>query len=342
MNRAEQSICLWGNKMLNLNITETAGGPIYKQIADAVADKIANGTLEAGYKLPTVRALADELDVACGTIKHAYEYLEEQGHIEMIQGRGSFVLGKEADNANRKEKAMAAIDQLFDQLHQLGFTPREMEIYLNLKLRGLEEKYDVVKIAVVDCNPETLQLIEQQLSQIGYVEPVVFPLGRMREIAPKLNEDYDMILTTTTHFRDVEPYVQGGQILAMMSMTPAVRTTISLAKVADDVRAGIFCASDAFAGVIRHNCEGMGKWSDHLPTCLMGMSSHLEKFVEGLDLLILPEGWESFASGEEKKTVNSFIRSGGQIILYDYKIDRGSYLYVEELIKRCMNRKRSK
>ena len=93
------------------------------------------------------------------------------------------------------------------------------EIYLNLKLRGLEEKYDVVKVAVVDCNPETLQLIEQQLSQIGYVEPVVFPLGRMKEIAPKLNEDYDMILTTTTHFRDVEPYVQGGQILAMMSMT---------------------------------------------------------------------------------------------------------------------------
>lgn len=328
--------------MLNLRINNEIEGPIYKQIADAIQLKIDEGELEAGYKLPTVRALADELDLACGTIKHAYEYLEEQGHIEMVQGRGSFVLGKEADNGNRKEKAMVAIDQMFGQLQQLGFTPREMEIYLNLKLRGLEEKYDVVKIAVVDCNPETLQLIEQQLSQIGYAEPVVFPLSRIAEIAPKLNEEYDLVLTTTTHFTEVEPYIQGGKTLAMMSMMPAVRTTISLAKVADDTRAGIFCASDAFAGVIRTNCEGMGKWSDHLPTYLMGMGTSLEKFFTGLDLVILPEGWEAFASPEEKKAVHDFTKGGGQIVLYDYKIDRGSYLYVEAQIKKCMNRKRSK
>lgn len=328
--------------MLNLKINEGVGGPIYKQIADAVSDKIASGDLEAGYKLPTVRALADELNVACGTIKHAYEYLEEQGHIEMVQGRGSFVLSQEDDHANRKEKAMAAIDHLFDQLDGLGFTPREIEIYLNLKLRGLEEQYDMVKVAVVDCNPETLQLIEQQLSQIGYAEAVVFPLSRIGEIAPKLNEEYDLVLTTTTHYAQVEPYIRGDKRLVMMSMMPAVRTTISLAKIGDDIRAGIFCASDAFAGVIRRNCEGMGKWSDYLPTCLMGMSGILDKFLEGLDLVILPEGWESFASAAEKAAVSDFVAAGGQTILYDYKIDRGSYLYAEAQIKKCMNRKRSK
>ena len=327
--------------MLNLKMKVANSGPIYKQIADAIADKIQTGTLEAGYKLPTVRALADELDVACGTIKHAYEYLEEQGRIEMVQGSGSFVRGKEEDKANRKEKAMAAIDGLFDQLQQLGFTPREMEIYLNLKLRGLEEKYDIVKVAVVDCNPETLQMIEMQLSQIGYVEPVVFPLSRIGEIADKLNEEYDLVLTTTTHYTQVEPYMQDLKRLVMVSMMPSVRTTISLAKVAEDIRAGIFCASDAFAGVVRLNSEGMGKWSDHLPTYLMGMNEHLDKFFEEVDLAILPEGWEAFASVVEKQAVNRFEAEGGQIVLYDYKIDKGSYLYVEAQIKKCMNRKRS-
>ena len=328
--------------MLHLILDDSNSGPIYKQIADAIADKIQTGALEAGYKLPTVRMLADELDVACGTIKHAYEYLEEKGSIEMIQGRGSFVLGKEADNTNRKEKAMMAIDQLFNQLESLGFTPREIEIYLNLKLRGLEEKYDMVKVAVVDCNPETLQLIENQLSQIGYAEPVVFPLSRVGEIADKLNEEYDLVLTTTTHYTQVEPYIRKDKNLVMMSMMPAVRTTISLAKVPDDINAGIFCASEAFADVVRLNSEGMGKWSDHLPTYLMGMPQHMEKFFEGKDLVILPEGWEAFASSEEKKAVGDFARRGGQTILYDYKIDRGSYLYVEAQIKKCMNRKRSK
>lgn len=327
--------------MLNLKMQTGNNGPIYKQIADAIADKIQTGALEAGYKLPTVRALADELDVACGTIKHAYEYLEEQGRIEMVQGSGSFVRGKAEDHANRKEKAMAAIDGLFAQLQQLGFTPREMEIYLNLKLRGLEEKYDIVKVAVVDCNPETLQMIEVQLSQIGYVEPVVFPLSRIGEIADKLNDEYDLVLTTTTHYTQIEPYIQDSKRLVMVSMTPAVRTTISLAKVPEDINAGIFCASDAFAGVVRGNSEGMGKWSDHLPTYLMGMDGHLEKFFEEVELAILPEGWEAFASPVEKQAVSQFENRGGQVILYDYKIDKGSYLYVEAQIKKCMNRKRS-
>lgn len=216
-----------------------------------------------------------------------------------------------------------------------------MEIYLNLKLRGLEEKYDIVKVAVVDCNPETLQMIEMQLSQIGYVEPVVFPLSRIGEIADKLNEEYDLVLTTTTHYTQVEPYMQDLKRLVMVSMMPSVRTTISLAKVAEDIRAGIFCASDAFAGVVRLNSEGMGKWSDHLPTYLMGMNEHLDKFFEEVDLAILPEGWEAFASVVEKQAVNRFEAEGGQIVLYDYKIDKGSYLYVEAQIKKCMNRKRS-
>lgn len=327
--------------MLNLKLKTGNTGPIYKQIADAIADKIQTGSLEAGYKLPTVRALADELDVACGTIKHAYEYLEEQGRIEMVQGSGSFVRGKEEDNANRKEKAMAAIDGLFDQLQQLGFTPREMEIYLNLKLRGLEEKYDMVKVAVVDCNPETLQMIEMQLSQIGYVEPVVFPLSRIGEIAEKLNDEYDLVITTTTHYTQVEQYIQDPKKLVMVSMMPAVRTTISLAKVADEVRAGIFCASDAFAGVVRTNSEGMGKWSDYMPTYLLGMDGHLERFFEEVDLAILPEGWDAFASAKEKQAVNRFEADGGQVILYDYKIDKGSFIYVGAQIRKCMNRKRS-
>ena len=161
-------------------------GPIYKQIAERISEAIKDGKLSAGFKLPTVRELSGEIGVACGTIKHAYEYLEEQGFVEMVQGSGSFVIDQNEDFASRKEKAMVAINQLFSRLESLGFTPREMEIYLNLKLRGLEEKYDVVKVALVDCNPETLQMIERQLSQIGYAETAAFDLARIDEAAEHL------------------------------------------------------------------------------------------------------------------------------------------------------------
>lgn len=326
--------------MLNLKLDSAAQGPIYRQIAAAIEAAIESGRLPAGYKLPTVRELSGEIGVACGTIKHAYEYLEERGFVAMVQGSGSFVLDKSEDPASRKEQAMAAIDGMFARLQKLGFTPREMEIYLNLKLRGLEEKYDVVKVAVVDCNPETLQLIEKQLSQIGYAETASFALSRIGEIAPKLNADYDVILTTSTHFAEVEPYIGNNKILAMMAMTPAVRTTIRLAKVDDEARAGIFCASDAFSQVVRTGCIDMGSWSERLSTQLMGMPG-LEGFLAAQELVIVPEGYDAFISKEEKAQLMAYREAGGQIVAYDYKIDRGSFLYVENQIKKCMNKKRS-
>ena len=325
----------------NFKLDPQYEGPIYRQIADSISQAIKAGDLPAGYKLPTVRELSAETGAACGTIKHAYEFLEEQGFVEMIQGRGSFVVDRQEDSGSRKEAAMNAIDQMFRQLEKLGFTPREMEIYLNLKLRGLEEKYDVVKVAVVDCNPETLQIIEKQLSQIGYAETAIFDLNRLAESADKLNADYDLILTTSTHFTQVEPFINREKTLGMLAMTPSVRTVIRLAKIPDQKRVGIFCASDAFASVVRNNCEGMGDWSEQMTTQLIGLGGNEKQFFTENEIIIVPEGYEAFTCTEETETLRTIVDQGGVLITYNYRFDRGSFLYVTEHIKRCMNKKRS-
>lgn len=318
-------------------------GPIYKQIAEIIADSIKDGSLPAGYKLPTVRELSDETGAACGTIKHAYDLLEEQGYVEMIQGSGSFVAGRSENTASRKEKAMAALDELFAQMEKLGFTPREMEIYFNLKLRALEEKYDVVRVAVVDCNPETLQMIQQQLSQIGYAETVAFDLNRIEDSADKLNSDYDIILTTSTHYAQIESCINSDKVLGMLAMTTSVRTIIRLAQISDTMRVGIFCASDAFANVVRNNCANMGDWCEGLTTQLMGINGYKreEQFFANHDIIIVPEGYESFINADEKEMISRFCERGGELVPYSYRIDRGSFIYVQEQIKRLMNKKRS-
>ncbi|MEY8364317.1 GntR family transcriptional regulator [Anaerovoracaceae bacterium 41-7] len=321
---------------------DTAGQkPIYKQIAERISDAIKDGKLAAGFKLPTVRDLSGEIGVACGTIKHAYEYLEEQGFVEMVQGSGSFVIDQKEDFASRKEKAMIAIDQLFTRLESLGFTPREMEIYLDLKLRGLAEKYDVVKVALVDCNPETLQMIEGQLSQIGYAETAAFDLDRIEEAAESLNADYDLILTTSTHFTEVESYLRSNKPLAMVAMTPSVHTIVRLAKIGDTQKVGIFCASDAFAGVVRNNCQGLGSWSEGMATQLAGFFGKEEQFFAENDVVIVPEGYETFIASKEKQFLRSFCERGGELVSYSYKVDKGSFLHVVDQIKRVMNKKRS-
>ena len=328
---------------MNDNAETRKDAPIYKQLADEILRSIKTGKLPAGSRLPTVRELAEEKNLSQGTIKHAYDYLESLGIIEMTQGKGTFVRAQEeADSASRKDRAMSAIDGLFRELETLGFTPREMEIYIDLKLRGLEEKYDVVKVAVIDCNPETLQLIENQLSQIGYAQIAIFSLSQLYEIADKLNADYDLVLTTSTHYGQVEQVIRDPQSFGMLALMPSTRTVISLAKLPDRARAGIVCASDAFAGVIRKNCAGMGAWSESLPVHFFGSGAdRLAAFLEGKNTIILPEQYDPFAGPEEKTLLRNFEEKGGSLITYDYKIERGSFLYAEDLIKKIMNKKRS-
>ena len=236
---------------------------------------------------------------------------------------------------------MTAMDELFVKLEKLGFTPREMEIYINLKLKGLEEKYDVVKVAAIDCNPESLQIIEKQMGQIGYVETAVFGLNHLPEIADKLNNEYDLVLTTSTHYGEVEPYIKNIKNLAMMALTTSTRTVIKLAKIPELWNVGVVCASDTFANVVRENCLVIGSWAERMGSMHFGNPQKLKAFLKEKDAIILPNGYDAFASREEKELIRLFESKGKTLILYDYKIDKGSFMYVEALVKKCINNKRS-
>ena len=126
----------------------------------------------------------------------------------------------------------------------------------------------------------------------------------------------------------------------MMAMMPSVETIMKLAQLPNRTEEGILCASDNFAGIIRKTCSGMGSWSEVMPARLFG-SADLEEFLKGKDALIVPKNHEVFASANERRMLQTFEDQGGKIIPYDYTIDRGSFLYVEGLIKKTMNAKRS-
>jgi DNA-binding transcriptional MocR family regulator len=65
--------------------------PVYQQIAQQVNDAVISGQLRHGDKLPTIRALAEELGVNRDTVALAYDGLARNGIVETAVGRGTFV-----------------------------------------------------------------------------------------------------------------------------------------------------------------------------------------------------------------------------------------------------------
>jgi len=74
-----------------LFLSASDGRPMYQQIVDQVAAKVAAGDWPAGHALPSIRELASASQVSVITVKRAYLELERAGLIVTRHGKGSFV-----------------------------------------------------------------------------------------------------------------------------------------------------------------------------------------------------------------------------------------------------------
>ncbi len=77
-----------------IRIDRSSPIPVYKQIIYQIKKDILLGRLKDGDKLPTVRDLAEKLNVNVNTVLKAYERLVVEGILDSIQGKGYFVRGE--------------------------------------------------------------------------------------------------------------------------------------------------------------------------------------------------------------------------------------------------------
>ena len=66
--------------------------PVYRQIADAVAAQIEDGSIPSGARLPAARLLAGTLEVNMHTVLRAYDHLEDLGLVDKRRGRGGVIV----------------------------------------------------------------------------------------------------------------------------------------------------------------------------------------------------------------------------------------------------------
>lgn len=101
--------------------------PIWSQIEEAVRRQVALGQLRAGEAIPSVRELAQRLQVNPATVSKAYQRLVDQGLLEVRRGEGTFVAAAPPPMA-RSERTKAlryAADRYAAEGVTLGATAAE-------------------------------------------------------------------------------------------------------------------------------------------------------------------------------------------------------------------------
>jgi GntR family transcriptional regulator len=72
-------------------ISNSSPDPIYEQIGRQIKAQIISGDLAEGESLPSIRRLAQDLQISVITTKRAYDELEREGFINKVGGKGTFV-----------------------------------------------------------------------------------------------------------------------------------------------------------------------------------------------------------------------------------------------------------
>jgi DNA-binding transcriptional regulator YhcF (GntR family) len=310
--------------------------PIYQQLVDAIQVAIKKGVLLSGQQLPTVQQLTNKLGIARGTIKRAYDELEYAGLIEKIQGRGTFVSYHPDNSGSRKERAMAAIGNLLDNLDGMGLTPNEINIFVNLKLRERFEKEANIKVVVVECNPENLSQVSKQLRHIGGIDIYSYSLDNIKQYPYKLGENFDLIITTSSHAEYLESVVPAKNRIIRIALKPSTQCLSRIIKISADKKVGIIAYSKRFGELLFDTCRMYAEnVTVHAPL-ICANETDVKAYLKNKDVILVPESYEKLLGTQ---TVDAIHKFGGETINCYYEMDEGSLLYLETKIKRLLDQK---
>ena len=121
---------------MKLIISSVSGEPIYEQIKNQIRSAVMSGELEAGEALPSLRKLAKELRVSVLTVTRAYNELADEGVVQNLQGKGTFVMDKGNELMRRQLET-----QVRENLAKAIRAAKAADIALSELGRMLEDEY---------------------------------------------------------------------------------------------------------------------------------------------------------------------------------------------------------
>lgn len=125
-----------------LEINPRSSTPIYQQVVDGVKELVARGILIPGERMPTVRELAVELSLNPNTIAKAYQRLEQEGIIETMRSRGTFVAGRTEvlDMEAARQQLVDLVEKVLVEAYHLGLNREDIKQLIEESLDNWDKR----------------------------------------------------------------------------------------------------------------------------------------------------------------------------------------------------------
>ncbi len=176
---------------------------LYAQLIAHFRVRILDGSLPPGSRLPTELDLAEEYNISRGTVRQAMTSLVNEGLLERIQGRGTFV--RAVAPLVRRDRGIQSVSKRIGLL--LSYPGSELDLDI---LRGVE--YAAKSRGYQVTFAYTEESAEQQTNDInrlradGVTGLIIYPLSNMAysEAIWKLDDDHIPFVLIDRYFPDLD------------------------------------------------------------------------------------------------------------------------------------------
>ena len=126
---------------MEILISYQSKDPIYIQIVSQIKKLVLDGKLKPGDSIPAMRTLAKDLSVSVITVQKAYEILRDEGFLNTVVGKGTFVEKPEIHDLkiNQKENLITKIDETIKFAYINGFNSNEFLDLVNLQVKSFDD-----------------------------------------------------------------------------------------------------------------------------------------------------------------------------------------------------------
>jgi DNA-binding transcriptional regulator YhcF (GntR family) len=258
-------------------------GTSARQLRELLVHRIARGLYPIGVQLPGTREFAVEVGANRNTVAKVYGELAREGLVQIVPGRGAFVMGRIDASAGQEPSEQVAhlLDDAVSRARLFGLTRGAV---LELVQERISAIYDGAspRLVFVECNPYDAQLGSGELTtQLGTtVESVL--LG---DIPPSGALPFDVATTCLFHIDEVERLLsaRGVRVVAVNTL-PEPDALLAMAHLRAGTRVGIVAANQE--GVERFSLLVLTYCHAQIQSLITPSDAALDKLVGWADVLV--------------------------------------------------------
>lgn len=199
--------------------------PTVDDVFGSILGRIESGELPLGSKLPSCRALADELASNPTTVNRALARLAEAGLVRIETRKGTFVAASETVEPVGMIAVRQLLEQAADRARSAGIGRGH---FLEIVDEVLTAARPRARVAFVECNRTDLDEMAELLRNATGID---FEQVDLHDLSKKTALRFDAIATPIFHLSDVHAAIGDLDRVIELNFVPSAATLRAIASV---------------------------------------------------------------------------------------------------------------